>query len=343
MHKLKVFFKRIRSMSFKRMLLYARLAKKQKNRPLFIILADMALCSVRYGVGYLDYYTFGFAAQGAASRREYMTMSDNLALTARLNDPEKRELFEDKLKFLSLFSEFAGREFIDARTADAGELAEFVARNPAFFAKRTGGYGGLDVRRFQYGGEPPEELLRELRESSMYCVEQAVTQHPEMNRLCAASVNTVRMVTLATGGEVHLVYSLVRMGSGKNDVDNISSGGMYCPLDGDGVITAEAFCDKTGLYYSEHPVSKTRLIGFKIPDFDRAVALVKRAALVVPEVRYVGWDVAFSEGGPLIIEGNTLPSYDMCQNYGHHGAGAGIKPLFRELLAKDKGLSDLRL
>ncbi len=343
MRSIRVFFKRIRTMSFKRMVLYARLAKEQRNLPLPVILLDMALCSVRYGVGYLDYYTFGFAAQGAAERRQYMTMSDNLALTSRLNDPEKRDIFEDKLRFLEAFSDFAGREFLDARRADVGEMAAFIGRNPVFFAKRTGGYGGLDVKKFDCRGRGAAEVLSELRESGMYCVEQAVTQHAEMNRLCASSVNTVRMVTLAAGGEVELMYSLVRMGSGESDVDNISSGGMYCPLDERGVITAAAFCDKTGLYYAQHPVSKTELVGFRIPDFERAVELVKRAALVVPEVRYVGWDVAFSQGGPLLIEGNTLPSYDMCQNYGHRGAGAGIKPRFREVLRRDPALADIKL
>ena len=33
----------------------------------------------------------------------------------------------------------------------------------------------------------------------------------------------------------------------------------------------------------------------------------KEAAKVIPEVAYVGWDVAISENGPVIVEGNCFP------------------------------------
>ena len=46
----------------------------------------------------------------------------------------------------------------------------------------------------------------------------------------------------------------------------------------------------------------------KIEELTReAVELVKKAAEVVPQVGYVGWDVGISENGPVIIEGNSFP------------------------------------
>ena len=45
--------------------------------------------------------------------------------------------------------------------------------------------------------------------------------------------------------------------------------------------------------------------------------MVFEAAQRVPQVGYVGWDVAMAEDGPLLIEGNTMPGYDMPQNYYH--------------------------
>ena len=43
--------------------------------------------------------------------------------------------------------------------------------------------------------------------------------------------------------------------------------------------------------------------------------MVKEAAKRVPELRYIGWDVAITEKGPAIIEGNECPSYGPTQNY----------------------------
>ena len=43
--------------------------------------------------------------------------------------------------------------------------------------------------------------------------------------------------------------------------------------------------------------------------------MCKKAALEVPEVRYVGWDVAFSNKGPVIVEGNEYPGYGIIQYF----------------------------
>ena len=72
-------------------------------------------------------------------------------------------------------------------------------------------------------------------------------------------------------------------------------------------------------------------MGFEIPCYAQAVELVKRAALVVEQVKYVGWDVSISENGPVLVEGNVIPGYDMCQNYHHLGDDkTGILPKFRQ-------------
>ena len=63
--------------------------------------------------------------------------------------------------------------------------------------------------------------------------------------------------------------------------------------------------------------------------------MCKKAALVVPQVGYVGWDVAITPERPVLVEGNTLPSYDMCQNYGHIDNKTGVKPKFTAILGEE--------
>ena len=41
--------------------------------------------------------------------------------------------------------------------------------------------------------------------------------------------------------------------------------------------------------------------------------MVLEAALVNDKVNMVGWDVAISKNGPLIIEGNRGPGFDLVQ------------------------------
>ena len=85
-----------------------------------------------------------------------------------------------------------------------------------------------------------------------------------MNKLCPDSVNTVRIVTLVTAQGAQMVYALVRMGMGGVCVDNVSSGGMYAPVNEHGQLYRPAFCDKTGKYYERHPVTGTEITGFQI-------------------------------------------------------------------------------
>lgn len=334
MGKMKTYFRRMKTMSFRRMVMYAKKARAESRKPLVFVIIDIIWCSLRYGVGYLDYLSFGFIHQKGRQRKTYMTMNDNLRLIRRLNHTEKQILFEDKCKFLSRFTTFVQRDFLDLREDSFETFAAFCKKHPVFFAKEPQNYGGLGVSRIDVAQAGDlTQLYQALLDQKQFCVEEQVVQHPKAGLLNETSVNTVRMVTILKNGEAHLMYAIVRMGGGDAFVDNVSSGGMYCPLNEKGMITAPAFCDKTGEYYAQHPASGTALVGFQIPMYAEAVGLVRQAALVEPAVRYVGWDIAISEHGPVIIEGNTYPAYDMCQNYRHLGPDKiGMKPRFQAIL-----------
>ena len=62
-------------------------------------------------------------------------------------------------------------------------------------------------------------------------------------------------------------------------------------------------------------MTNTDIVGFKVPKYKEAVKLALKASKVVKEIRYVGWDVAITNDGPCIIEGNEFPSYGLIQNY----------------------------
>ena len=57
--------------------------------------------------------------------------------------------------------------------------------------------------------------------------------------------------------------------------------------------------------------------------------------------KVIGREILDSRGNPTVeaeihlADGNTLPSYDMVQNYGHLEEKIGIKPRFEEIVGKD--------
>ena len=233
------------------------------------------------------------------------------------------------------YGAFLGRRWLDLREAGPQELARLCQDCGVVFAKPHGEFGGKGVERLEPGPDTDFEALhRRLTENGQFLVEEAIRQHPEVSRLCPQSVNTLRVVTLLAGGEAKFVYALLRVGSGQGHVDNISSGGMYTLVGPQGELEFPAFCDQTGLYYDRHPVTGVAFRGYRLPFFREAVELCCQAAQVEPRLGYIGWDVAVTPDGPVLVEGNNLPGYDMAQNARFHPDGKGLLPTFEALLGR---------
>lgn len=333
--KLAIFARRLRTASLRRMNQNVQAIHQETGKNRAFLLCDMIYCTFRYGVGYLDYHVFGFANNRGKNRQTFMTMNHNVALARMVNDASCYPVLNDKFLFLEKYGAFLGRKWLDLRQTSPEALRAFCLAAGTVFAKPHAEFGGTGVEKLVCRADTDYEALHaRLLAGGQYLVEEAITQHPALDRLCPTSVNTLRVVTLLVNGEAKFVYSLLRMGSGQSHVDNISSGGVYTLVDDGGVLNFPAFCDKTGLYYDRHPFTDTAFAGYRLPYFQEAVELCRKAALVEPRLGYIGWDVAITPHGPVLVEGNNLPGYDMAQNAKFHPDGKGMLPLFEALVGK---------
>ena len=331
--KAKIIMRRVKGASFQRMNQNIQAIHMETGKNRFGILVDMLWCTAKYGVGYLDYHVFGFATNKGKNRKTFMTMHHNIGLTRLVNDTSLYSIMNDKLQFMDTYWDFVGRKWVDLQIAGAEELQQLCKKSSTIFAKPISAFGGTGVEQIVTDESTDfEALVSRLREGKQYLVEQAVVQHEALNKLCPSSVNTLRIVTLNINDKSHFLYALLRVGSGNNHVDNISSGGMYTLIGDDGVLHFPAFCDKTGLYYDAHPVTGTAYQGFTVPMFQQAIDICLKAAQIKPGLAYIGWDVAITPDGPVLIEGNILPGYDMAQNAKFHPDGKGLLPTVEAIL-----------
>ena len=74
------------------------------------------------------------------------------------------------------------------------------------------------------------------------------------------------------------------------------------------------------------------LIGYQIPMFEEAIACAKEAAMVIPQIRHIGWDIGITPDGPAIIEGNEYPGTDLCQLAPHYPEKCGLWPFYKKIL-----------
>ena len=327
-------FERFELASIRRMLNNARAVHDYSGKAELLILLDMAKCVLKDHVGYMEYNLFHFVNKPQALRDTYLTFDYSQELFKTLNDPEYIAVFNDKLSFNKLFRDYLKRDFLDLNEASFEEFRCFVEGKEKVFGKPADSYSGKGIyRNFEIAGYSDlRDLYDYLRENHLF-IEDSIIQDPDMASLHPSSINTVRVTTLLDDEkEAHVMYTILRIGTGNKSVDNVGSGGIYTVLSPEGELINPCWSDKTISTYTVHPTNNRELIGFKVPYFQEALQLCKQAAEFEPHVRYVGWDVAISDHGPLIVEGNPLPGYDMPQNYFVTGKDSGIKPDFEAVL-----------
>jgi len=183
------------------------------------------------------------------------------------------------------------------------------------FIKPLSLYGGIGCYRIN-----KNNLREDIEKCSDFiinnsCIHEAVVvQHPEINKIHADCINTIRMETfIDKQGTTHLLSAFMRFGVGKSFVDNAHAGGFYIGINLDkGTLKkiGHQYMEYGGAELIKHPDSNFIFDGFKIPFFKEAVDLVIKAVDYIPD-RYIGWDIAISPEGPIIIEANEYPSIFM--------------------------------
>ncbi|HNR66213.1 MAG TPA: sugar-transfer associated ATP-grasp domain-containing protein, partial [Atribacterota bacterium] len=151
-----------------------------------------------------------------------------------------------------------------------------------------------------------KELFHYLN-SGCFIIQETVIQHPEMSRLNASSLNTIRIDTYNSFNEPPKVISaLFRMGRSGSAVDNAMSGGIFVGIDMEtGKLRSNAFAklEHGGIVYSKHPDSGVPFKDFTIPYFSEVKEMACQAASSLAD-KLVGWDIGISAEGPVLIEGN---------------------------------------
>ncbi len=220
----------------------------------------------------------------------------------------------------------------------------FIKKHPVFFAKPNDGQCGKGIQKIDFNNLEKyyadndinydnyskvvksymvENDVADLKEKCLFkslldfkllLLEEPIMQHDSMNKLNPSCVNTIRLVTIMNKkGDVSFLASFIRIGNGVNVVDNFNSGGMTARVSLETGEIIEDAINKEGTMFKNHPVTKTKIRGFKIPFFEEAKNMVVEAAKLSEHVRYVGWDVAITNNGPTLVEGNQYPGHDIYQ------------------------------
>ncbi|MCI6496667.1 MAG: hypothetical protein MSA01_06400 [Anaeromassilibacillus sp.] len=325
----------LKGASFSRMSKVIDKVKEKSGKNKVSIFFDMVNCSIRYGAGYYDYLLSEYYNMNGAERKTYMTRVKNKNLIMSLNDQNYSYIFDQKNVFDEKFKDFLGREVLDIAKIDLERFKKFVEGKESFFAKPYIGESGKGIEKLHVADfKSVEELYKYVtnKEKNFGVIEEVIVQHPDAARIYPPSLNCLRIVTLVKDNVPHLVYAVFKTGNNGNVVDNLESGGLAAKFDMEkGEICGQGHMSSMEKY-DVHPYTGIPFKGYKLPYLKEIKEMVFKAALVVPEIKYVGWDVCITENGPAIIEGNDYPGYDFPQYYDDGTPRVGLLKRIQEIL-----------
>ena len=303
------YLKKLDGIRFKQFLEYT---VQQTGKSRVAILYDILLSVFKYNISILEYFQFRFFELDENEKKGWAGTGYMYEFQLRMNPIEKRSVLEDKPEFVKQYADFIKHDHATlAELKENAEKAQNLLGSGKLVLKRSDGGSGKGIIVIDTDGLNRDQLIKLLIKSGNDMVEEYVVQHQELMRLSPSGLNTIRIITqVKPNKEVAIVGCRLRI-SVDSHVDNMAAGNIAATVDSNsGVVTSHAvYSDMTRDPIEKHPITGIKIKGFQLPFWDETIEMVKKAALVNTSNRSIGWDVAITDNGPELIEGN----HDWCK------------------------------
>lgn len=263
---------------------------------------DMCHETLLHGTFYEEYEAYGFATKSAAERREYLTDAVRDRLCRRVNSGHGEAIIADKWRTYCHFGKYYHRHVWKVDKSNIDEVELFGTTVGQLVSKPADQCGGRGVQLL--GASSHEEWQTLLKGKLGWVVEERIVQDERLARWNPSSVNTIRMNTFLLHDKVEQFTAFIRTGRAGSFVDNGAQGGLFASIDTTtGVIFTDGH-DEHGHVVATHPDSGIPFRGEKIPCWQELLTLTETMARKMPDMVYIGWDMALTPDGWEPVEAN---------------------------------------
>ncbi len=291
---------------------------------------------------FLDYFYLGFYKTPGPDAKTYASTWYMYKFQKKLNDARHIDKFGDKRKFHQLFKEYIGHaHYVPAGKPPADFEAWLKLNDPNYIiVKNSGGQVGAGIEKFKVEIKSDqflvnkvtvERFLKDIAQKNLDLIEVFIEQHPVLQKMSPIALSTIRVITILNKeGHVDIIAAILRMGTDK-PVDNYDAGGVSAAIDVEtGLIIGPVQYKDPGKpkIYEVHPITGEQVVEKTIPYYKEVLDLVRRATIVIPQVRTVGWDVVVTADGPFLLEGN----HNWDKTHLQKSYGKGFKPILDSYL-----------
>ena len=165
--------------------------------------------------------------------------------------------------------------------------------------------------------------------------------HEELRKIYPETVNTIRIMAINRDGKTpKIMNAYMRIGSSKTGLtDNVAYGGVFCPVN----IEDGHYHDGEQLHNHvitpcpNHPDTGALIDGY-VPLWPEVKKMIEDICLIMPELEYLGFDVAITDKGVKVLEVNRHQDLHRAYAYGDE-----VQAFFKEkieLKKKRMGIKD---
>lgn len=208
------------------------------------------------------------------------------------------------------------------------DIFRLVKLKRSLALKPDEGSHGNGFFKFTYDGEKyylnhqeatEQQVLDILQdEKNQYLITEYIDMHPEIKRIYAGAVNTIRMIVFKKDGKnPQIGNAYMRFGSTRTGaVDNMGAGGMYAQIDVEtgrfyGAKIIEDNEIKPCLY---HPDTNEKIEGY-LPNWEKVKQDVLDVTREIQQLEWFGVDLALTPDGLKFPEINRFPDYPAIEKY----------------------------
>lgn len=294
---------------------------KEDSRYMSHLIEDIWFSLYYYKITPDEYFLFEFERLSWVGRNEFVGNTEKEALCYRQEGvnvptiyrgpcytiPSTAQIFLDKWSTFEKFKAFFKREVIKIESdEDYDSFSSFYDNHENFVVKPTKGSRGNGVELFEKSkhAESKEDVFKWILSKGVCLMEERMNAVHEIQEFHPLTVQSIRVATYNNKGNVTIIGAYMRIGMGGNFVDSGPGGGMLASINmKTGVVDSEGI-DDYGNRYQVHPESGKVILGFCIPKFEDMKKTAVELAKVIPEQKYVGWDLVLTDKGWSMMEGN---------------------------------------
>jgi len=299
-------------------------AIKQKN--IFMQIIDIIIHKILLNTSPIDYYRFEFFdnKKTLEEKSYYVGKRGSRYFPFDSNDIKYVPIFDNKYIFKVMVKGYGlpqtecicttGKKFGDIYNIDQFTTIMSKIKND-FVVKPIEGSGGngiivckkLNDKIYTDGKKISHDYLWNIVKNGDYLIEQKLEQIKQLSKIYPKSLNTLRITTYQTENrKIFILLRFIKFGTDGRCVDNAGLGGIIGFIDEQGKIIYCYNYKKHIFNIMKHPDTGHIIKGINVEKFQDAIDLAIKAAKKFNFVGTIGWDIAITDKGPLLLEGNIF-------------------------------------